>query len=113
MQQKQNKVRRILGWIAFVVFYMWLLLLVTLGSTHKYDWMLDDSEFNQDRCRLHASMLDDDYNDQRKIAYVLFLVQLVIAGFIFIRKKNWAFMLSLSPVFIYASWLLIIREALC
>jgi len=103
----------IVNYLAFIVFCLWLLLFVTLGSIHEYDWMLGDAEFNGDRCRLHSAMLDNDYNNQRVMAYVLFLIQFIGIGFIFIRQKNWIFIISLSLLFGYASWLLIVRDLLC
>jgi len=104
---------RMVNWTAFIVFYLWLLFFVSLGSTYEYDWMLSDPEFDGNRCRLHLAMLDNDYDEQRKTVYLLFLAQLIGIGFIFLRQRHLVFIISLALLFIYASWLLIVRDWLC
>jgi len=75
--------------------------------------MINNKEFDGNRCHLHSAMLDNDYSTQTQIAYWLFLIQWFSAGFIFLRKKNWIVIISLSLLFVYASWLLIVRDWLC
>jgi len=87
----------------------WLLLFVFVGSVHDYEFMLGEAGPEiKSWCQLPV-----EKDPVRGEMYALFLVQLAVVGLIFLRRKNPIFLTSLSLVFCYATYVLVLKDIIC
>jgi len=96
-------------YVGFCACCAWLLFFVLMGGTHDYEYMLHEPHTEiTSWCQLPPE------NDPiRKEMYGLFLVQFIVAGFIFLRRKHHIFIASMLLIFCYATYALIVKDMMC
>jgi len=104
-----KKIKVVIWYFWFYVCCAWLLTFVFMGGIHDYEYMLNEASSEiTSWCQLPM-----EKDPVRKEMYMLFIIQFSIVGLVFLRKKNHVFIASMSLVFCYATYALILKDMIC
>jgi len=108
MMPKRKTIRFILKHVVFLLCCAWLIFFIFVASSHQYFWtMLKGDVYNYTYAGKQWLWLASPVRSEH---YVIFLFHFAFSCFIFLRKWNPIFIISLGLIFCYATYAFIFRD---